>query len=79
MSAPCSFIRRISSARHRLLVQPGPDGLAASDIAERLGIPANTLSFDAGWQELQGEVRALNRQAKTSMLSRLALRRSPRC
>lgn len=30
---------------YRLLVQAGPDGLAASDIAERLGIPANTLSF----------------------------------
>jgi ArsR family transcriptional regulator len=30
---------------YRLLVQAGPEGLAASDIAERLGIPANTLSF----------------------------------
>ena len=30
---------------YRLLVQAGPDGLAASDIAERLGIPPNTLSF----------------------------------
>jgi ArsR family transcriptional regulator, arsenate/arsenite/antimonite-responsive transcriptional repressor len=30
---------------YRLLVQAGPGGLAASDIAERLGIPANTLSF----------------------------------
>ncbi|SRR5581483_6289336 len=30
---------------YRLLVQAGPDGLAASEIAERLGIPANTLSF----------------------------------
>ena len=29
----------------RLLVQAGPDGMAASDIAERVGIPANTLSF----------------------------------
>jgi len=29
----------------RLLVQAGPEGRAASDIAERLGIPANTLSF----------------------------------
>jgi DNA-binding transcriptional ArsR family regulator len=32
-------------AVYRLLVQVGPEGLAASDIAERLGIPANTLSF----------------------------------
>jgi len=30
---------------YRLLVQAGPEGLAASGIAERLGIPANTLSF----------------------------------
>src|SRR6185369_13595685 len=30
---------------YRLLVQAGPEGLAASDIAERLGIPANTMSF----------------------------------
>ena len=30
---------------YRLLVQTGPEGLAASDIAEQLGIPANTLSF----------------------------------
>jgi ArsR family transcriptional regulator, arsenate/arsenite/antimonite-responsive transcriptional repressor len=30
---------------YRLLVQAGPDGMAASGIAERLGIPANTLSF----------------------------------
>jgi len=30
---------------YRLLVQAGPDGMAASDIAERLSIPANTLSF----------------------------------
>jgi ArsR family transcriptional regulator len=30
---------------YRLLVQAGRAGLAASEIAERLGIPANTLSF----------------------------------
>jgi DNA-binding transcriptional ArsR family regulator len=30
---------------YRLLVQAGPEGMAASEIAERLGIPANTLSF----------------------------------
>lgn len=29
----------------RLLVREGPDGLAAGTIAERLGIPAPTLSF----------------------------------
>ena len=30
---------------YRLLVQAGPEGVAASEIAERLKIPANTLSF----------------------------------
>jgi ArsR family transcriptional regulator, arsenate/arsenite/antimonite-responsive transcriptional repressor len=30
---------------YRLLVQAGPEGLAASELAQRLGIPANTLSF----------------------------------
>src|SRR6516165_8864926 len=30
---------------YRLLVQTGPEGLAASELAERLGIPSNTLSF----------------------------------
>ncbi len=30
---------------YRLLVQAGPDGMAASEIAERVGIPGNTLSF----------------------------------
>lgn len=30
---------------YRLLVQAGPEGMAASDIAEKLKVPANTLSF----------------------------------
>jgi DNA-binding transcriptional ArsR family regulator len=30
---------------YRLLVQAGPEGIAASELAERLGIPATTLSF----------------------------------
>jgi ArsR family transcriptional regulator len=30
---------------YRLLVQAGAEGLAASDIADRVRIPANTLSF----------------------------------
>lgn len=32
-------------AVYRLLVQAGPEGMAASEIAERLGVPANTMSF----------------------------------
>jgi ArsR family transcriptional regulator, arsenate/arsenite/antimonite-responsive transcriptional repressor len=30
---------------YRLLVQAGPEGLAATEIADQLGIPGNTLSF----------------------------------
>jgi DNA-binding transcriptional ArsR family regulator len=30
---------------YRLLVQAGPEGVAASELAEALAIPANTLSF----------------------------------
>jgi ArsR family transcriptional regulator, arsenate/arsenite/antimonite-responsive transcriptional repressor len=30
---------------YRLLVQAGPEGLPASEIAERIGVPPNTLSF----------------------------------
>jgi len=30
---------------YRLLVQAGPEGMAAGDLADRLDIPANTLSF----------------------------------
>ena len=30
---------------YRLLVQAGPGGLAASELAQRLDVPANTLSF----------------------------------
>lgn len=30
---------------YRLLVQAGPDGMAASELADALAIPANTLSF----------------------------------
>jgi DNA-binding transcriptional ArsR family regulator len=30
---------------YRLLVQAGPGGIAASEIAERVGVAANTLSF----------------------------------
>ena len=30
---------------YRLLVEAGPDGVAASEIADEVGIPANTSSF----------------------------------
>ena len=49
----------------RLLVQAGPEGLAAGDIAEKLGIPASSLSFHlahltrAGLTEQRRESRSL--------------------
>jgi ArsR family transcriptional regulator, arsenate/arsenite/antimonite-responsive transcriptional repressor len=30
---------------YRLLVQAGPDGMAAGEVASRLGVPPNTLTF----------------------------------
>jgi DNA-binding transcriptional ArsR family regulator len=32
-------------AVYRMLVQAGPDGLAAGELADRVGVPPNTLSF----------------------------------
>ena len=44
----------------RLLVQAGPDGLAATEIAEAIGIPANTLSFHVKTLHSAGLVNARN-------------------
>lgn len=49
----------------RLLVQAGPEGMAAGDIADKLGIPASSLSFHlahltrAGLAEQRRESRSL--------------------
>lgn len=49
----------------RLLVQAGPDGMAAGDIADKLGIPSSSLSFHlahltrAGLTEQRRESRSL--------------------
>jgi len=49
----------------RLLVEAGPDGLPAGDIADKLGIPASSLSFHlahltrAGLTEQRRESRSL--------------------
>jgi len=42
----------------RLLVRAGPDGLAAGDVAERLGVPPATLSFHLKALEHAGLLRA---------------------
>ncbi len=42
----------------RLLIQAGPNGLAAGEIARRLGIPANTLSTHLNILAHSGLVRA---------------------
>ncbi|HEU0220653.1 MAG TPA: helix-turn-helix domain-containing protein [Paracoccaceae bacterium] len=46
----------------RLLVRAGPPGIAAGEIAQRLGIPAPTLSFHLKELERGGLIRATRRQ-----------------
>lgn len=61
----------------RLLVSAGPDGLAASAIAERLGVPANTLSTHlkvlshAGLVSFVRESRVLRYRAEVERLTAL--------
>jgi len=61
----------------RLLVQAGPPGLAAGEIAERLGIPASTLSFhvkalsQAGLIESRQESRFIYYSASFSAMNAL--------
>jgi ArsR family transcriptional regulator len=55
-------------ALFRLLVQAGPAGLAAGEIAERLGVPAPTLSFHLSQLSNAGLVVAL-RQGRSILYS----------
>lgn len=48
-------------ALFRLLVQAGPDGLAAGAIAEKLGVPASSLSFHLGHLNRAGLVSQTRR------------------
>jgi DNA-binding transcriptional ArsR family regulator len=50
----------------RRLVQEGPDGLAAGEIAERLGLPAPTLSFHLNQLRFAGLVTS--RRASRSII-----------
>ena len=48
----------------RLLVQAGPEGLAAGDIAEKLSIPASSLSFHLSHLK-QGGIVQVERQGRS--------------
>ncbi len=48
-------------ALFRLLVQAGPDGLRAGTIAEKLGVPASSLSFHLGHLNRAGLVSQTRR------------------
>lgn len=48
----------------RLLVQVGPEGLAAGDIAERLDLPASSLSFHLSHLK-QGGIVQVERQGRS--------------
>lgn len=61
----------------RLLVQAGPEGLAAGEIAEQLGLPASTLSFhvkalsQAGLIESRQESRFIFYSARFTVMNDL--------
>ncbi len=61
----------------RLLVQAGPEGMPAGQIAERLGVPGNTLSFHlnqlrhAGLVTFRRESRSLIYAAEYSAMNDL--------
>ena len=61
----------------RLLVQAGPQGLPAGEIAERLGVPASTLSFhvkalsQAGLVESRPESRFIYYSANFASMNAL--------
>ena len=52
----------------RLLVQRGPEGLAAGDIAERLSLPASSLSFHLAQLSHAGMI-AQRRQSRSLIYS----------
>ena len=55
----------------RLLVQAGPNGLPAGDIAKRVGVPPSTLSFHLKELDRAGLTRSWRVQRKRSVTRRL--------
>src|SRR3984885_9371559 len=61
----------------RLLVQAGPDGLAAGNVADRLGLAPNTLTFhfdrlrDAGLVTVRREGRSMIYAARFEVMNGL--------
>ncbi len=56
VTALAALAQEHSLALFRLLVQAGPDGLPAGAIADRLGVPASSLSFHLGHLDRAGLV-----------------------
>lgn len=62
LAALAALAQETRLAIFRLLVQEGPSGLAAGGIAERLGVPASTLSFHLKELDRAGLLRSWRRQ-----------------
>ncbi len=64
LSALSALAQEHRLAVFRLLVQAGPEGLAAGDIAEKLDLPASSLSFHLSHLK-QGGIVGVERQGRS--------------
>jgi len=64
LSALSALAQEHRLAVFRLLVQAGPEGLAAGDIAEKLKLPASSLSFHLSHLK-QGGIVEVERQGRS--------------
>lgn len=64
LSALSALAQEHRLAVFRLLVQAGPEGLAAGDIAEKLDLPASSLSFHLSHLK-QGGIVQVERQGRS--------------
>ncbi len=58
IAALAALAQETRLAVFRLLVQAGPNGMSAGDIADKLGVAPSTLSFHLGHLERGGLLRA---------------------